>query len=75
MATNMRAFDASSWKSGGGYTAPFSGVIEYVRAKMEVASLPAKKIEDEDDEGVNLYKGNFSLTYGTLTMLREQRCT
>ena len=42
MATNMRAFNASSWKSGVGYTAPFSGVIEDVRAKMEVASKPAE---------------------------------
>ena len=40
---------------------------------MEVASKPAEEIEDENDEGVDLYKGNFSLAYGTLTMLRDTK--
>merc|ERR1711979_83267 len=30
-------------------------------------------IEEEDDEGVDLYKGNFSLAYGTLTLLRDTK--
>ena len=54
MATNMRAFNANSWKSGVGYTAPFSGVIEDVRAKMEVASKPVEEIEDEVGESKEL---------------------
>ena len=40
---------------------------------MEVASKPAEEIEDENDEGVDLYKGNFSLAYGTLTLLRDTK--
>merc|ERR1712110_1271404 len=30
-------------------------------------------IEDEDTEGVDLYKGAFSLAYGTLTLLRDTK--
>merc|ERR1712207_53923 len=52
---------------------PFTSVIEDIRAKMEVAAKPAEEIEEEDDEGVDLYKGSFSLAYGTLTLLRDTR--
>jgi len=40
---------------------------------MEVAAKPEEEIEDEDNEGVDLYKGNFSLAYGTLTLLRDTK--
>merc|ERR1712054_2286 len=73
MATNMHSFDSDAWKCGVGFLAPYSDVIEDVRAKMEVALKPAEEIEDEDDEGVDLYKGNFSLAYGTLTLLRDTK--
>jgi len=73
MAANMRSFDPAAWKSGVGFQAPFAGVIEEVRAKLEVASKPVEEIEDEDDEGVDLYKGSFSLAYGTLTLLRDTK--
>merc|ERR1719148_486665 len=73
MAANMRSFDSEAWKSGVGFLAPFTGVIEEVRVKMEVALKPAEEIEDEDDEGVDLYKGSFSLAYGTLTLLRDTK--
>merc|ERR1712226_1693484 len=73
MATNMRSFDADMWKSGVGIVQPFSAVIEDVRATMEVASKPAEEVEEEDDEGVDLYKGSFSLAYGTLTLLRDTK--
>merc|ERR1712190_645527 len=73
MATNMRKFEAAAWASGVGFLAPFSGIIEDVREKMEINSKPAEEIEDEDDEGVDLYKGSFSLAYGTLTLLRDTK--
>merc|ERR1719221_374558 len=73
MATNMRSFDADAWKSGVGFLAPFDGIIEDVRAKMEVASKPKEEIEEEDTDGVDLYKGSFSLAYGTLTLLRDTK--
>jgi len=73
MATNMRCFDCDAWKSGVGYCEPFASVIDAVRAKLEVALKPAEEIEDEDDEGVDLYKGSFSLAYGTLTLLRDTK--
>ena len=37
---------------------------------MEVASKPKEEVEEEDTEGVDLYKGAFSLAHGTLTLLR-----
>lgn len=73
MASNMRNFDASSWKSKVGFLEPFADKIDEARSKMEVASKPAEEIEDEDDEGVDLYKGSFSLAYGTLTLLRDTK--
>jgi len=71
-ATNMRKFDAAIWKADVGY-APFDTVIEAVRAKMEFSLKPAEEIEDEDLDGVDLYKGAFSLAYGTLTLLRDAK--
>jgi elongation factor 3 len=73
MASNMRCFEEDQWKNGVGFIAPFSSVIGDLRAKMEVALKPVEEIEDEDDEGVDLYKGSFSLAYGTLTLLRDTK--
>merc|ERR1719169_310587 len=53
--------------------APFSDIIEDLRTKMDVASKPQEEIEEEDTEGVDLYKGSFSLAYGTLTLLRDTK--
>merc|ERR1712151_699140 len=72
-ATNMRSFDSEAWKSGVGIVAPFSTVVDDVRAKLEIASKPKEEIEEEDTEGVDLYKGSFSLAYGTLTLLRDTK--
>merc|ERR1719281_2258822 len=72
-ATNMKSFDAEAWAKGVGFLAPYDSVIEEVRTKMEVASKPEEEIEEEDSEGVDLYKGSFSLAYGTLTLLRDTK--
>merc|ERR1719359_1732649 len=69
----MFVFDASVWKDGIASVAPFTDVIDGVRAKMEVASKPEDEVEEEDTEGVDLYKGSFSLAYGTLTLLRDTK--
>merc|ERR1711957_812320 len=69
---NMKLFDASVWKNEIGY-APFDAVIEAVRTKMEVSLKVEEEMEDEDLDGVDLYKGNFSLAYGTLTLLRDAK--
>merc|ERR1719169_354457 len=53
--------------------APFSDIIEDLRTKMDVASKPQEEVEEEDTEGVDLYKGAFSLAYGTLTLLRDAK--
>jgi len=71
-ATNLRMFDAGVWKDQVGY-APFDVVIEAVRSKMEVSLSPEEEMEDEDLDGVDLYKGAFSLAYGTLTLLRDAK--
>merc|ERR1719359_1869044 len=69
----MFVFEASSWKNSIAVVAPFSAVIDQVRQKLEVAAKPEDEIEDEDTEGVDLYKGSFSLAYGTLTLLRDTK--
>jgi len=71
-ATNMRSFDSEAWKTNVGLST-YSDVIEALRAKMEVASSPKEELEDEDTDGVDLYKGSFSLAYGTLTLLRDAK--
>ena len=48
-------------------------MTEDIRVKMEVASKPAEEFEEEDTVGVDLYKGSFSLAYGTLTLLRATK--
>jgi elongation factor 3 len=73
MATNLRSFDSGVWAKQVGFLEPFADVIEDLRVKMEVASKPAEEIEEEDTEGVDLYKGSFSLAYGTLTLLRDTK--
>jgi len=73
MAANMRSFDSGSWKKQVALMEPFTDVIEDIRAKMEVAAKPKEEIEEEDTEGVDLYKGSFSLAYGTLTLLRDTK--
>jgi elongation factor 3 len=73
MATNMRNFEPEAWKSSVGILEPYSEVADSVREKMEVAMKPKEEIEEEDTEGVDLYKGSFSLAYGTLTLLRDTK--
>ena len=68
-ATNMRQFDAAMWKSELGL-GPFANVTDDIRVKLEVASKPAEEIQEEGTEGVDLYKGSFSLAYDTFTLLR-----
>merc|ERR1719502_2541106 len=72
-AASMRSFDAGLWKKSVGIVAPFSDMIEDLRTKMEVASKPEEEVEEEDTDGVDLYKGHFSLEYGTLTLLRDAK--
>merc|ERR1711979_136706 len=73
MASNMGVFDEESWATSVGYQESLRGVVQDIRAKMEVASKPVEEIEEEDDEGVDLYKGSFSLAYGRLTLLRDTK--
>jgi elongation factor 3 len=73
MAVKMKSFDAEAWKKQVGMIEPYSTCIEEVRVKLEQASKPVEEVEEEDEEGVDLYKGNFSLAYGTLTLLRDAK--
>jgi elongation factor 3 len=72
-AANMKSFESEVWSKDVASDEPFSGVIDAVRSKLETASKPAEEIEEEDTEGVDLYKGSFSLAYGTLTLLRDTK--
>merc|ERR1719217_151776 len=69
----MRDTDLANWKSGVSIFPAFAGVIEEVKGKMELSMKEEEEIEDEDTEGVDLYKGSFSLAYGTLTLLRDTK--
>merc|ERR1712194_201124 len=72
-ATNMRSYKPEAWKKSVALCEPFGDVIDDVRSKLELASKPAEEVEEEDTEGVDLYKGAFSLAYGTLTLLRDAK--
>merc|ERR1712054_228314 len=69
----MSDFDSAAWKASVSIGDDFGSVVADLRAKMEVASKPKEEIEEEDTEGVDLYKGAFSLAYGTLTLLRDAK--
>jgi elongation factor 3 len=71
-ATNMNAFEPEAWKAFAGI-APFSDVIDTVRQQMEVASAKEDEWEEDTEDGQDLYKGGFSLAYGTLTLLRDAK--
>merc|ERR1719420_2134854 len=73
MAVKMNNFDPVAWKEQVGMIEPYSTFIEQVRVKLQEASKPEEEVEEEDEEGVDLYKGNFSLAYGTLTLLRDAK--
>jgi elongation factor 3 len=73
LAANMKSQDLADWKSGVAICDLYRGVIEEIKAKMEIALKDDEEIEDEDTEGVDLYKGGFSLAYGTLTLLRDTK--
>jgi len=72
-ATNMRSFDLEVWQTSVGILEPFKSAIEEVLGKMKLANKAKEEIEEEDTEGVDLYKGSFSLAYGTLTLLRDTK--
>merc|ERR1719486_1434991 len=73
MAAKMKSFDPAAWKDQVGIIEPYSSLIEDIRVKLQEVSKPAEEVEEEDEEGVDLYRGNFSLAYGTLTLLRDAR--
>merc|ERR1712057_70447 len=68
-----KCFDPVAWKDQVGITEPYSALVEDIRIKLQDASKPAEEVEEEDEEGVDLYRGNFSLAYGTLTLLRDAK--
>merc|ERR1712187_622860 len=62
-----------AWSKSVAFQDPFVAVIGEVREKVQLATKEEEEIEDEDDEGVDLYKGNCALAYGTLTLLRDTK--
>jgi len=73
MASNMGVFDEESWSTSVAYQESLRGVVQDVRSKLQSASKTEEELEDDDTDGVDLYKGNFSLAYGTLTLLRDTK--
>merc|ERR1711972_279151 len=73
MASNMGVFDEESWATSVAYQESLRGVVQDVRCKLQSASKAEEELEDDDTDGVDLYKGSFSLAYGTLTLLRDTK--
>jgi len=71
-AAKGRQFSAEEWENK---------ICSYLKAdvssafleKVEKACNLRAEEEEEDDEGKELYKGSFSLAYGTLTLLRDAK--
>merc|ERR1712227_359422 len=72
-AANMKCYEAEAWSKDVAIDESFAGIIDSIRAKLESSSKPAEEVEEEDEDGVDLYKGSFSLAYGTLTLLRDTK--
>lgn len=72
-ACNSKMFKPEDWLSACKLLKDASIAPEF-RQKMESAAKQEEE-EEEDTEGENLYKGSFSLAYGTLTLLRDARMT
>ena len=47
--------------------------VDVVREECAVAAAPEEEDDCEDEEGVKLYKGVFSLAYGSLTLLNNTK--
>jgi elongation factor 3 len=47
--------------------------VSVVHEKCAIAAAPEEEEDVEDDEGVQLYKGTFSLAYGSLTLLNNTK--
>ena len=71
-ATNIRKFDAAMWKSDLGL-GPFASVTEDIRVKVRWHRSQRRRSRRRGTEGVDLFKGSFSLAYGTLALLRDTK--
>jgi len=69
----MRNFTEHNWNNYVAHGDHFKNAIGKVREQMEIQLAPKEELEDEDTEGEDLYKGKFSLAYGTLTLLRDAK--
>jgi len=79
--SNSLCFDSAAWEetlvkdllANCLPEAEASAAVSVVHEKCAVAAAPEEEEEVEDDEGVNLYKGIFSLAYGSLTLLNNTK--
>merc|ERR1712032_872368 len=72
--TKANVEDASVWKTLFNATGLLEDVVE--KAMREVSNSSSSEEEefvDEDENAPDLYKGSFSLAYGTLTLLRDAK--
>jgi len=63
--------DTQSWND---VLMPFLGdeaLVKNIASELAQSAAPPQEVEFKDDDGEDLYKGSFSLAYGTLTLLRE----
>jgi elongation factor 3 len=70
---DSKNFDGAAWDSALAGFFQEEGWIQGIREKLAKATVDAGDEEEEDEEGVDLYHGSFSLAYGTLTLLRDTK--
>jgi len=70
-AARMRRFDVNEWES---LILPLLSLnISTVMTEVKKLCTEEEEEEEDDEEGKELYKGAFSLAYGTLTLLRDAK--
>merc|ERR1719161_125827 len=71
--TDTRNFELDVWISALGTIFEEDTWVETLMKKMATSRKGQEEEEADDDEGVDLYHGSFSLAYGTLTLLRDTK--
>jgi len=69
----VRNFNPEDWKTKVTKFLPNPDVAKDLPPKIEKMFAFEEEEEEDDGEGKELYKGSFSLAYGTLTLLRDAK--
>jgi elongation factor 3 len=71
---NAKCYDLAAWEKEFGAFGFTAEMLEKTMQEMKTAGEPVEEeFIDEDETSPDLYKGSFSLAYGTLTLLRDTK--